>query len=62
MLEYKLGLRIDTEIYTRNLILPAPDKAAQLAEVWGEVTSSIVEEMLARARPQMDELHIDCRG
>ncbi|MEK7323508.1 MAG: DUF4238 domain-containing protein [Pseudomonadota bacterium] len=39
----------------------SPDKAAQLAEVWGEVTSSIVEEMLARARPQMDELHIDCR-
>jgi hypothetical protein len=38
-----------------------PDKAAQLAEVWDEVTSSIVEEMLARARPHMDELHIDLR-
>lgn len=39
----------------------SPDKAAQLAEVWDEVTRSIVEEMLARARPHIDELHIDLR-
>ena len=39
----------------------SPAKAEQLAKVWDEVVSSIVEEMLARAKPHMDNLHIDLR-
>ena len=39
----------------------SPAKADKLARVWDEVVSSIVEEMLARAKPRMDDLHIDLR-
>ncbi len=39
----------------------SPEKAEQLATVWDEVVSSIVEEMLARAKPHIDDLHIDLR-
>lgn len=39
----------------------SPDKAVLLAEVWGEVVSSIVEEMIARTKPHIDGLHIDLR-
>ncbi|NOY71138.1 MAG: DUF4238 domain-containing protein [Gammaproteobacteria bacterium] len=39
----------------------SPEKAEQLAKVWDEVASSIVEEMLAHAKPHMDDLHIDLR-
>lgn len=39
----------------------SPQKAEQLAKVWDEVVSSIIEEMLANANPKMDDLHIDLR-
>jgi hypothetical protein len=39
----------------------SPEKAERLAKVWDEVVSSIIKEMLARAKPHMDDLHIDLR-
>lgn len=39
----------------------SPEKADQLAEIWGEVVRSIIKEMLAIASPQMDDLHINLR-
>jgi len=39
----------------------SPEKAEQLAKVWDEVVSSIIEEMLVRAKPHMGDLHIDLR-
>ena len=37
------------------------EKAQQLAEIWDEVVSSIIKEMLDIATPQMDDLHINLR-
>jgi len=39
----------------------SPDEAEKLSEVWDEVARSIVGEMLAYARPHMNDLHIDLR-
>ncbi len=39
----------------------SPEKAEKIAVVWDEVVSSIIKEMLARAKPHMDDLHIDLR-
>lgn len=39
----------------------SPEKADQLAEIWDEVVSSIIKEMLAIASPQMNDLHINLR-
>ncbi len=39
----------------------SPEKAQQLAEIWDEVVSSIIKEMLDIANPQMDDLHINLR-
>ncbi|WP_225580744.1 DUF4238 domain-containing protein [Pseudomonas sp. PDM16] len=39
----------------------SPEKAQQLAEIWGEVVSSIIKEMLDIANPQMEDLHINLR-
>jgi len=39
----------------------SPNEAQQLAEIWDEVVSSIIKEMLAVASPQMDDLHINLR-
>lgn len=39
----------------------SPEKAQQLAEIWDEVVSSIIREMLDIANPQMDDVHINLR-
>ncbi|WP_084312980.1 DUF4238 domain-containing protein [Desulfobulbus elongatus] len=39
----------------------SPKKAEQLAKVWNGVVNLIIEEMFARAKPQMNDLHVDLR-
>ena len=39
----------------------SPAKAEQLARVWDEVVRSIVDEMLTRAKPHMENIHINLR-
>lgn len=39
----------------------SPEKAQQIAEIWDEVVSLIIKEMLDIANPQMDGLHINLR-
>lgn len=39
----------------------SPKEAQQLAEIWDEIVSSIIKEMLAIADPKMNDLHINLR-
>ncbi len=51
---------------TANLIFEidpntCPNKAKRLAEIWDEVVSLIIQEMLTRAEPMMKSIHVNLR-